>query len=560
MTTVHDEREIAFEGTGIFDPRELRTLPHVARVRKAAPEELDAVHYDTADLRLARRGITLRRRRGGHDAGWHVKLPAGQAERTELQAPPQDDEPAAVPRELARQVAAYTRGAGLVPVAHLHTHRRRYLLLDRRDRCLAEVALDDVAAQTLDPGMPEAAPAGDGATSPLPVSTAEASSTPLASSPPGTAADAAGSRTRITQWSEIEVELAEGDARVLRDAARGLDAAGWRPTPFAHKVDRALADELAAARAVFGPEAEPFASPKKGSAGEAVLRRLTEQRDALLHADPGTRADEPDALHRMRSAARRLRNALRAHRRVLDRTRTDPVARELKWLIGELAAARDHEVLAERLPRQAARLCEQDVAPRPALAGLAQRVRAQEEAAHDAAWRSAVHVLDGPRYFALLDALDALVADPPLGPKARRPAAKELRKAAGRDRRRLAERLSKAEHAVPGTAREQALHGVRKAVRRYRHTAETALPYGGKRARRLRKHTKALQQLLGEHQDAVIARTALVGLADDAHREGAATFGYGLLHAAERERQRAARERLPKAGRRACSGKLARLA
>lgn len=560
MTTVHDEREIAFEGTGIFDPRELRALPHVARVRKAAPEELDAVHYDTPDLRLARRGITLRRRRGGHDAGWHVKLPAGQAARTEVQAPPQDDEPAAVPEELARQVAAYTRGSGLVPVAHLHTHRRRYLLLDRRDRCLAEVALDDVAAQTLDPGAPASAEIGDGTASPAPPSEPSAPGESPESPGSPTSADAAGTHTRITQWSEIEVELAEGDARVLRGAARGLDAAGWRPTPFAHKVDRALADELAAARAEFGPEAESFTPPEKGSAGEAVLRRLTEQRDALLHADPGARADEPDALHRMRSAARRLRNALRAHRRVLDRTRTDPVARELKWLIGELAAARDHEVLAERLPRQVARLREQDPELRPALAGLSRRVRAQERGAHDAAWRSAVHVLDGPRYFALLDALDALVADPPLGPKARRPAGRELRKAAGRDRRRLAERLAKAEHAAPGTEREQTLHGVRKAVRRYRHTAETALPYGGKRARRLRKRTKALQQLLGEHQDAVIARSALVGLADDAHREGAATFGYGLLHAAERERQRETRAHLPKAGRRASSGKLARLA
>jgi inorganic triphosphatase YgiF len=69
MTTVHAEREAKFEGCGPFDPQSLRRLPAVAQVREASPEELDAVYYDTADLRLLAHGVTLRRRNGGHDAG-----------------------------------------------------------------------------------------------------------------------------------------------------------------------------------------------------------------------------------------------------------------------------------------------------------------------------------------------------------------------------------------------------------------------------------------------------------------------------------------------------------
>jgi CHAD domain-containing protein len=291
------------------------------------------------------------------------------------------------------------------------------------------------------------------------------------------------------------------------------------------------------------------------------MDRLGEQLHALLLVDPGTRVDEPDALHRMRSAARRLRSVLRSQRRLLDRSRTDPVARELHWLTGILADARDHEVLAQRLPEQAARLRrqQQDPAVRSDFKGLAGRIRDQERIRHAAAWRTAADALDTARYFALLDALDGLLADPPLRRRARKPAVKQLRKAAERDRRRLARRLAAAEDAREGPERERSVHAVRKAARRARHTAETALPHGGKQARRLRKRTKALQQLLGDYQDAAVARRTLASLAGEAHRAGTDTFGYGLLHAAQTEGMRAAARRLPRLGARACAPRLARL-
>ncbi|MEV6009709.1 CYTH and CHAD domain-containing protein [Streptomyces sp. NPDC051976] len=532
MTTVHSEREATFEGTGLFDPQDLGRLAAVARVREEASEELDAIYYDTAELHLLTHGVTLRRRDGGHDSGWHAKLPGEGPERIEVHAPLKAGRNGAVPGELLRRTAAYARGRPLVPVAHLRTHRRRHLLLDKRGRCLAEVAQDAVAAQTLDPRQPQRRRAESGSGD-------------------------AGTRTRITQWSEVEVELADAGTELLDAAARRMKAAGWHPAATPRKLDRALADELAAVR---GGKDRRGARVRAGSAGEAAMNRLREQVSELLRADPGTRVDAPDALHRMRSATRRLRNALRGQRRVLDRSRTDPVAAELHWLTGVLADARDQEVLGERLPRQAARLRRRSRDPdlRSALKGLTGRVREQQTTRHDAAWRTAVATLDSARYFALLDALEGLLDDPPLRRGAREPAVEQLRKAAERDRRRLAKRLAAAEHADKGPAREKALHEARKAARRARHTAETALGYGGKRAAKLRERTKALQQVLGDHQDAAVARRALVSLSREAHQRGADTFGYGLLHAAQADRMAAASRKVTRLGHRARAPRLTR--
>ncbi|NUS16371.1 MAG: CHAD domain-containing protein, partial [Streptomyces sp.] len=191
---------------------------------------------------------------------------------------------------------------------------------------------------------------------------------------------------------------------------------------------------------------------------------------------------------------------------------------------------------------------------------LAGRLREQEGARHAAAWGRAVAALGSARYFALLDDLDGLLAEPPLRGPARRPAGKKLRKAAEADRRRLTRRLAAAERADAGPERERALHQVRKAARRARHTAEVALPYGGKRARRLRKRTKKLQQVLGDHQDAVVARRTLVSLAAEAHRAGADTFGYGLLHAMQTAAMAEAARELPRRADRAVAARLSRFA
>src|ERR1035438_9244767 len=141
----------------------------VAAVSRQDEQILDAVYYDTEDLRLIRAGVTLRRRTGGEDAGWHLKLPAGADTRDEIRLPlaapaakPAGDPAAgmadkqaartapgtaartadkpevmargetasAVPDELAGLVRARTRGAALAPVVQMRTSRGVLRLLD----------------------------------------------------------------------------------------------------------------------------------------------------------------------------------------------------------------------------------------------------------------------------------------------------------------------------------------------------------------------------------------------------------------------------------------------
>src|SRR5215472_3488390 len=109
-------------------------LPQVAEVSEPEVETLVAEYYDTNDLRLLKAGATLRRREGGTDEGWHLKLPSettnepGMARR-EFRVPAgQPGDP--VPEELARLVRVHARGAALRPVARVETHRLRRTLRD----------------------------------------------------------------------------------------------------------------------------------------------------------------------------------------------------------------------------------------------------------------------------------------------------------------------------------------------------------------------------------------------------------------------------------------------
>jgi inorganic triphosphatase YgiF len=116
------------------------------------PEELtlEAVYYDTEDLRLAQAGVTLRRRRGGDDAGWHLKLPAGGDSRDEARvSDARAGRRRTPPEELVGLTRSVTRGVALAPVAELVTRRRRWQLSDDDGRVLVEVVDDHVAAHTM---------------------------------------------------------------------------------------------------------------------------------------------------------------------------------------------------------------------------------------------------------------------------------------------------------------------------------------------------------------------------------------------------------------------------
>jgi CHAD domain-containing protein len=96
--------------------------------------------------------------------------------------------------------------------------------------------------------------------------------------------------------------------------------------------------------------------------------------------------------------------------------------------------------------------------------------------------------------------------------------------------RRVAGHVHAAENRDPGPDRDTEWHEARKAAKRVRYAAEAAAPILGKPARRLIKQVKHIQELLGDHQDAVVARPVLRELAVTAQLDNENGFTYGLLH------------------------------
>jgi len=158
---------------------------------------LSATYYDTADGRLAASKITLRRRTGGTDEGWHLKLPAGAGARREIHAP-LDASEREVPDELASRVAEVTEGQPMSPIAILETERTVVTLRGPDGQTVAEVADDVVTARRL----PE--------------------------------------RGEPMRWREIEVEVPSADPPLQRAAADTLLAAGARPAGHGSKLARVL--------------------------------------------------------------------------------------------------------------------------------------------------------------------------------------------------------------------------------------------------------------------------------------------------------------------------------
>ncbi|MEU2389766.1 CYTH and CHAD domain-containing protein [Streptomyces sp. NPDC007369] len=462
----------------------------IAEVADRGTVDLDAVYYDTPDQRLAADGLTLRRRTGGADAGWHLKLPVSPGVRDEVTAPLSDT----VPRSLAALVRSRVRDGGLGPQVRLLSSRQVSHLLGADGALLAELSTDSVRA--------EAEPAGAGGAAAGGVEAAQAAAA-------------------VATWTEVEVELADGVDPALLDAVeKKFRKAGIRVSDAPSKLARALAETG------NQPATRPEPGPAEGTAGAYVLAYLREQRDALVAQDPAVRRNLPDSVHQMRVASRRMRSAFKTYRKILDRDVTDPIGEELRHLGRELGVDRDQEVLHERFQAGVEGL------PRTLRHGPVRgRLRTWNNGRRADSRRRALDCLDSPRHLALLDALDALLADPPLLPAAAKPAGKALPKAVLRDYERLAGRMEHALSLEPGEERDHALHDARKAAKRARYAAEAAEPALGKPADRQAKAMKSVQTLLGDHQDSVVAREALRGLAEQAAAAGESAFSWGVLYA-----------------------------
>ncbi|HEX9041843.1 MAG TPA: CYTH domain-containing protein [Trebonia sp.] len=200
----HLEIEQKFDVDPGFERPSFAALPEVTAAEPVL-HHLSATYFDTADQRLAASKITLRRRSGGTDEGWHLKLPAEDGARQEVHAPLGTAE-REVPEKLSARVAEVTGGEPLAPIATLDTERTVVTLHSGDGRVVAEIADDLVTARRL------AASGG-------------ADDTPL-------------------RWREIEVEVPEADPALQRAAADLLLAAGARPAGHGSKLARLL-DESA---------------------------------------------------------------------------------------------------------------------------------------------------------------------------------------------------------------------------------------------------------------------------------------------------------------------------
>jgi CYTH domain len=213
------ETERKYEAAADFALPDLAGLDGVAAITGPRTYRLRAVYFDTRDYGLAEARITLRRRTGGTDAGWHLKLPAGTDSRREVHAP-LGRGAYAVPARLAELVVGWSNRQPLVPIALLATTRRLRRLAAPDGQILAEIA-DDLVSGSL-PGPTPGGPASPGGDTGL--------------RGPGTP-----EWREVSRWREVEVELVSGSRELLGSVGDLLIRAGAVPSAAASKLSRLLA-------------------------------------------------------------------------------------------------------------------------------------------------------------------------------------------------------------------------------------------------------------------------------------------------------------------------------
>lgn len=436
---------------------------HAAAVRSL---RLKATYWDSADRRLAREGVTLRHRTGEGRPLWTLKTASSAVQGLDREEISVAGPGTKVPPALLDLVVARLRGAELSPLAVVRTIRTSTLLLDPEGTELAEVVDDQVTVLR------------DGAA--------------------------------VDGWHELEVEgRATGD-KVAARVVKVLRQAGATEVDQTPKGVRALAPPA-------GPDL-PLPPPVR-TAGDLVRASLASGLRGIVEQDLAVRRDLPDAVHQMRVACRRLRSDLRTYGELLDDPRIDGLREELAWLGDSLGAARDLEVMIERLRVRAHEGDGLDVRPIEAIL-LAEEAEAVTRA---------LTALRSPRYASLLQLLHDVTSAPHLSAAADG-SPKAVAKLVGSSDRKL----DKALHRLHDDSPDFEWHRARILAKRARYAAEAAATVLGPASKRAKK----LQTLLGEHQDAVVAAERLLAMAEQ-HPELAVI----CARLAERERQVAARMR-----------------
>ena len=483
------EREAKLGATQKFALPDLRDL--VKRTKRLPEQRLVATYFDTSDFRLWTRQITLRHRLGddGGIGTWTLKLPLSSPgltlDRTELEW---IGHPDLIPEKANEILRGVVRRSTLQKIASLETIRRRLLLEGSKHILLAE--LDDDAV-TIHGGRHD----GD-------------------------------------RFRQIELELNEADSVLLEKCVDRLCEAGaWiddRGPKLARALDKGVAKE----------SLNPLLG-RKSTTADVVRTSIQTGFNRIMDHEYVLRLESenpsPEAIHRTRVAARRLRSDLQTFKPVLDPVWVRHVRSDLQWLGGQLGLVRDVDVLGQHLD----------------LSGLAKAkdakgatsLREQLQSQRNVAAEEVASVLQSERYLLLLDKLHAAVKRPPfhvLGPNGGiRPglrASKTLPKLLKRPSKKLRKRVREAGREPT----DRQLHEIRIGAKRLRYGAEASEAVAGKKAKRLATAAEELQTHLGEHHDAVIAEAWLREQARGASSKVA--FSAGQLAAEQIRRQQAFRE------------------
>jgi CHAD domain-containing protein len=445
-------------------------LPDLATLDGLSAERLEtrtvtAGYWDTADLRLLGWGCTLRHR---DDQGWCAKLAAesggGMLERTEVVVGG-GDEP---PPEIIGLLAGYLRGAELRPVARLVTERCVFGLTDERGERLGVLTDDAVRAS------------GAHVTEPF--------------------------------FRELEVEIeGSGTPATVEPLVAALRDAGADDGDPQPKLVRALGAE-----SVPAPELTVPPTAGRPTGREIIHAALASSTIHLLtHLPIAWLGFDPEGVHQVRVAMRRLRADLGTFGVLIDRTVADGLSTELAWLGRVFGEVRDADVMSERLAALGAEHDEIGAAGLAILMDVLEDHRQQKRGeARDA--------VTSDRAFALLDRLVEVAQDPPTAPQADDSADEVFEAAVRRRLRQIRKAIGRIDRESP----DRDLHDLRKRAKKLRYAAEAAEPALGRPARRLAKAAARIQSRLGDLNDAVVGTALLAALAA---REPRVAFTAGQL-------------------------------
>ena len=461
--TENAEREVKLSA-----PREFR-LPDLHELGlgtvRLPVQALSTSYFDTEDLRLWERRITLRHRVGEDEGNglWTVKLPGEAAhheiDRTELSWPGGLGQ---VPTEAVALLRGIVRRQSLKPVTVLEAMRTRVLLRHH--------------------------------------------GTPVGEIDDDTVTVASGGRAGRT-FRQIEFEFDSGsqgpppDPTVLEKILTAMRGAGAY-------VD--LEQKFAIALGIHTRRGSVPATKfdRHTTLGTLVQQTLEDEFDRMLDFDVLLRLDPTNpsehAIHQARVATRRLRSNLKTFGPVLDPVWVRHTRSELKWLGAVFGAVRDIDVLDNRL--QAAGSTALEIRGAEELRSKLGTLRREASEALD-------HALRSDRYLDLLDRLHAGACTPRFhsnpqsdqtNPVAYGPddlARNVLPQLLGTHWKKLRRRVKKAGR----TPSDTQLHRIRIGSKQLRYGAELAEPVLGKAARRTARHAEDIQTILGDHHDSVSA-------------------------------------------------------